>query len=1141
MKSKLFLVASLATLLVACSKDSGSIDDSTPISKGNNPVATQQPVTFGAYVNRATTRAGAEGELIIGNPAAGQVNLQTEGFGVLAYYTDDKPYSSSSQPNFMYNTKVSGANWEYEPIRYWPNENSANDASEGIDRVSFFAYAPYVQVNPVSGMVNADDESGIVYMNRNGAVGDPFVNYHVNFNPSKQVDFCWGVNKTTGKPNINMTKQGVNEKVEFQFYHALAALNVQVDAVFDALGHPADPTAAEDDVAAKTKIYVRSVTFEGFADKGSFNLNMPADKVMWYDVAGNDYIDGSTVIVHDGRTNGYEGGLGSEAVNELPKGLNPVIVQSAPYDDPTLTAGVTKTSVNLFDNTSNEAPVYVIPTGQPLKMTIVYDVETQVDGLPGYLSDGVKHGTSVENKITKTIKLNDGSIMKLEAGKKYTINLHLGMASVKYDAEIADWDNYAASTNLPLNTVTLGEVSITDGTAALNALSMWKNETMTSQPMVKVQDTQGNDITDICTITWESSDTDVAEVDNDGVVTPKAPGTSDIKVTVTLSNQTSSKSYTLAVNEVTGLSLSPATSGIILGGNVDVKATLTINGGGAVYGSITNWPTVSWSSDYEKVTVSPTSGPAGEEVAAIVATTTATADANAVADQQAVITATIDTPFAASTITATSTLTCLAKIGVKSVTVNTAPVTVWLGLGATLPTDITVIGTDDNPLTSGVTFSWEAKTPAVATYNSTSGITLLDAGEATFTLTASLEETTTTAASSKTADYTIYVNKVTGISVSPATSNINIGGTLDLQATLAINDGGNSYGTVSSWPTVSWSSNQTKVTVDPTNGTAADNGNSITASNTVTSANDTPANTVATITATVSTDYAASELTATSTLTCVKAPPTGALAGLFSINATGNKVYFSKGNLQYLSSTDTWRFAENQWGYIGNTTSNVTPTSGQNAWMDLFGWGTKTNPTNSSYSGGDYNPWGEWGENAISNGGNTVNFGWYTLSIDEWAYLFNSRESGITINGVDNARYTLADVNRGNLTAGSSGNLGVILFPENYNGPTDNTSSIIWGTINGKGTTAWATKCTTEGWTTLETAGCVFLPVAGYRKYDSLWNDPSVEVGGEGDYWSRTVYNSSSAYNWFFGTGGINQNYPGRQFGYSVRLVISAD
>ena len=45
--------------------------------------------------------------------------------------------------------------------------------------------------------------------------------------------------------------------------------------------------------------------------------------------------------------------------------------------------------------------------------------------------------------------------------------------------------------------------------------------------------------------------------------------------------------------------------------------------------------------------------------------------------------------------------------------------------------------------------------------------------------------------------------------------------------------------------------------------------------------------------------------------------PTGAINGLFSVSEN-SQVYFSQGNLQYQASTHTWRFAENQWDYVGN-------------------------------------------------------------------------------------------------------------------------------------------------------------------------------------------------------------------------------
>ena len=89
MKNKLFVLAAFAIALSSCSKESETLVDSTPISKDNTAVTTQQPVLFGAYVNRAVTRAGAEGVLTTNGTGVGQVSLESEGFGVFAYYTDD--------------------------------------------------------------------------------------------------------------------------------------------------------------------------------------------------------------------------------------------------------------------------------------------------------------------------------------------------------------------------------------------------------------------------------------------------------------------------------------------------------------------------------------------------------------------------------------------------------------------------------------------------------------------------------------------------------------------------------------------------------------------------------------------------------------------------------------------------------------------------------------------------------------------------------------------------------------------------------------------------------------------------------------------------------------------------------------------
>lgn len=220
--------------------------------------------------------------------------------------------------------------------------------------------------------------------------------------------------------------------------------------------------------------------------------------------------------------------------------------------------------------------------------------------------------------------------------------------------------------------------------------------------------------------------------------------------------------------------------------------------------------------------------------------------------------------------------------------------------------------------------------------------------------------------------------------------------------------------------------------------------------------------------------------------------PQGALSGKFTINDSGDKVYFSQGNLQAVCTsadgdgstpeTWTWQFATNQWDNVGNVAPNTNESfDGENSvttagTVDRFKWvgansGLAPYGINNNSTVADYgNVAGEalksdWGNLAITNGGNTENLGWRTLAYAEWNYLINSRSSGSTVNGTLNARYTFATIN----TGGTSVN-GLILFPD---GVTLENSEASWGNINkNKGDT----NCTTAQWTALAAKGCVFLP-----------------------------------------------------------------
>ena len=482
MKKRVFLYASVAALaLAACNKS----EVSAPQTTANAPKG-EAALDFGAYLGRGTATKSGVGGILDNDGSAGLegANLPEAGFGVFAYYNDGEPYSETSKPDFMYNTKVSsadgGSTWTYSPLRYWPNEYGNNAISEDVDRLSFFAYAPFVTANPKTGVVLDDKESGIVGMTRNSDSGDPFVKYVVSFDTHKSVDLCWGVAASDftevvdGAPNdvaennpyINVVKPKVGTKIDFRFRHALAALNVQIDADFDVTDHADDDITDNDsgeDYLAHTRIYVRSVSFEGFTTKGALNLNSSWEDAdggrtpQWADLGCTGILSEEPIFIYDGRRDGKEGRDASDVKTETPVGLNEQLIQRNPYTTTlaadglsydsfdAVNAGVTPELTNLFaltDPTDPDeigAPVFVIPTGSDLVINLVYDVETADPTLAGYLSDGVTHGVSVQNAITKSITVNGSSLM-LEAGKKYTIKLHLGMTSVKFDAAVEDWD-----------------------------------------------------------------------------------------------------------------------------------------------------------------------------------------------------------------------------------------------------------------------------------------------------------------------------------------------------------------------------------------------------------------------------------------------------------------------------------------------------------------------------------------------------------------------------------------------------------------------------------------------------------------------------------------------------------------------------
>ena len=293
----IFLAVAGIALMTACSSD--SISDVTgglqPTSEDSNT-----PVGFGVYMSqgKAGTRGAGGGiksshhEVSEGNYAIDDItDLQKQdvGFGVFGFYTGDKSWNDCknwnvktyltsgtktdgmSEPNFMWNQKVSynGSGWTYDPLKYWPNGNAKADgqgatASPNNGKVSFFAYAPYIQTQYGLGEDGTETKDialpdidtgennrlcGISAITGVDLTGDPIISYSLSPIPQHNTDLLWGycagdkystvfgTEETgaaaangdgtftdKGNTNIDLAKVTTGQKIKFTFKHALATI-----------------------------------------------------------------------------------------------------------------------------------------------------------------------------------------------------------------------------------------------------------------------------------------------------------------------------------------------------------------------------------------------------------------------------------------------------------------------------------------------------------------------------------------------------------------------------------------------------------------------------------------------------------------------------------------------------------------------------------------------------------------------------------------------------------------------------------------------------------------------------------------------------------------------------------------------------
>ena len=404
------LIACAALTMTGCSNDEVSYD---------SPKQEAQPIQFGTYVGR-----DVQGRASVETTAT----IATKGFGVFAYYNGTANHDNSDTPNFMYNqhvTSIDGSSWTYTPVKYWPNNTG--------DKVSFFAYAPY-----------STGGSNNITLDAVTSMRIPQITFKVNNTVQSQTDLLYA---DQTNPTYNLIKQIIGDKITFKFQHALARIGFTVRVVTDEV--PAGSKALDDN----TKIYVK--------------------KVMLLKNSGNDYTGGDTPadddkIFHESGTLNLKTSqaVGAASWSNQTGTQALTIATGAPSDNGDFeecknnsiteaTTGSTKSTwgfeLNSDNSTANnklnndDSYMMIIPQDlntEGFRIYVEYDVVTK-------LSTNTENEVLTENKITtKDVKIN------FQSGKAYTINLQLGMTSVKVGASVEVWTPETPETpaNNPENT-----------------------------------------------------------------------------------------------------------------------------------------------------------------------------------------------------------------------------------------------------------------------------------------------------------------------------------------------------------------------------------------------------------------------------------------------------------------------------------------------------------------------------------------------------------------------------------------------------------------------------------------------------------------------------------------------------------------
>lgn len=462
-----FLLLAALLLLTACSGSDDALDGTDPPP---TPTEERAAVSFASKVATPTSRVTTG---LINTDD--QLKAMTEGFGVFAYQTETKPFATqfasadpptedpSKEPTtyssfanfFMQNQQVKWdvqyvddkgngvKDWVYEPLKYWPNYSNNTDASDGGDTpgpryISFFAYAPYVSEAEAAAATSTTP--GVINFTRSDD-RTPHVIYRIGA-ADQQVDLLWA-NATDAKRNgeglISIKKDKDNQdslvyqKVPLKFHHALAAIDIYVQRVYD---EPAYTGKTPDD-PAYPRLFVSELQLTSAAPATGKNPLQTSGKLSLIDGTWEDdgtWVGGQDVSAPDVVIT-YDETMFNDTVRGTANATEEYIRDAELDKWSNSTYGVNEEERNLLKNRQTQV---LLPRKVTLKPTLTYSMVTRDDALRvKYLTDSDDHRYS---RIVNEVEGNSVTL-DLVAGKRYTLLIRIGVEHVTFElVSVVDWD-----------------------------------------------------------------------------------------------------------------------------------------------------------------------------------------------------------------------------------------------------------------------------------------------------------------------------------------------------------------------------------------------------------------------------------------------------------------------------------------------------------------------------------------------------------------------------------------------------------------------------------------------------------------------------------------------------------------------------